>query len=328
MAHGGGGRKMHQLIEDVIRPHFPSSIAALHDSAVLNLGPGRVAFTTDSYVVSPLFFPGGDIGRLAVFGTVNDLAMAGARPQYLSVGFIIEEGLPVEVLQRVVKSMGTAARVAEVELVTGDTKVVDYRHADQLFINTAGVGVVAEGLHISPAEVKPKDAIVVSGDLGRHGLSILSVREGLEFETPIESDCAPLASMVLRLCEAGIHIHCLRDLTRGGLASALNEIAIEANYEMTIDEARVPVSNEVRGACEILGLDPLYVPNEGRFVLYLPADEVDIALDILRSQPQGNQAAAIGQVGFEQAARVVLKSVLGPTRILDFLSGEQLPRIC
>ncbi|MFZ0888822.1 MAG: hydrogenase expression/formation protein HypE, partial [Candidatus Binataceae bacterium] len=283
LAHGGGGRAMRDLISRVFLPAFANAaLDARHDSAVLRLGAATVAFTTDSYVVSPLFFPGGDIGTLAVYGTVNDLAMAGARPAYLSAGFILEEGFELGTLGRVVASMREAARKAGVELVTGDTKVVDRGKGDGVFINTAGIGLVPGGVRVAPARVQPGDAILLSGDIGRHGIAIMSVREGLEFESPIESDCAPLSGPVGALIEAGIDVHCMRDLTRGGLAAALNEIAADAAVGITIDERSISVCEPVRGACEIMGLDPLYVANEGRFIAIVAACDADRALAAMR----------------------------------------------
>ena len=329
MAHGGGGRLMQQLIEQVFYRAFDNpTLGERHDGAVLEVGGQRLAFTTDSYVVRPLFFPGGDIGSLAVNGTVNDLAMCGARPRWLSAGFIIEEGLPVETLRRVAGSMRAAAAAAGVELVTGDTKVVDKGKGDGLFINTAGIGVVEHAGRIRPRAVQPGDAILVSGDLGRHGMAIMSVREGLEFESAIESDCAPLAGLVQALFDAGVEVHCLRDLTRGGLAAALNEVAETARVQMQVDEAAIPVSESVRGACEILGFDPLYVANEGRLVAWVAAGDAERALAAMRSRPEGTGAARIGTVQAEPPGLVTLKSVIGVARVLDLLSGEQLPRIC
>jgi hydrogenase expression/formation protein HypE len=329
LAHGGGGSLMRGLIENVFVPAFRNPILdQAHDGAVIQAGDRRLAFTTDSYVVRPLFFPGGDIGTLAVNGTVNDLAMCGARPKWLSAAFILEEGLPMETLRRVVKSMERAAREAGVEFVTGDTKVVDKGKGDGLYLNTAGIGIIDHHATVAPASVRPGDALLVSGDLGRHGIAIMSVREGLQFESPIESDCAPLADPVLALLDAGIEIHCLRDLTRGGLAGALNEIAAAARLEIDVDESAVPVREEVKGACEILGLDPLYVANEGRFVAFIPPGDVPRALEILRRQAPGTDAAMIGVVSTASPGLVTLKSPIGVRRILDLLSGEQLPRIC
>ncbi len=324
LAHGGGGRLMNELIESVFLPAFGNPLLdQRNDGAVIDLGDRRIAFTTDSYVVRPLFFPGGDIGTLAVNGTVNDLAMCGARPRWLSAGFIIEEGLPVETLRRVVQSMQHAAATAGVQLVTGDTKVVDKGKGDGLFINTAGIGVIEHPAAPAPAHVVPGDVVVLSGDIGRHGIAIMSVREGLQFESAIESDCAPLAAPVMALLEHGLQIHCLRDLTRGGLASGLNEIAMAAGVQLDIDESAVAVRDEVRGACELLGLDPLYVANEGRFIAILPPADLPRALDVL-----GSDARCIGAVGDGTAGLVTLKNRLGVARVLDLLSGEQLPRIC
>ncbi|HSP78678.1 MAG TPA: hydrogenase expression/formation protein HypE, partial [Myxococcaceae bacterium] len=286
LAHGGGGRLMRQLIESVFLEAFPSP-AERHDGAVLPLGGERLALTTDSYVVTPRFFPGGDIGRLAVYGTVNDLAMTGARPLYLSAGFILEEGLPLEELRRVVASMREAARECGVAVVTGDTKVVDRGKADGLFLNTSGVGCVPEGVSIHPRRVRPGDAVLVSGDVGRHGIAVLSVREGLAFETPVHSDCAPLAPLVEALLEAGVEVHCLRDTTRGGLATALNEVALEAGVGLVVEEPAVPVDEAVAGACELLGLDPLYVACEGRMVAFVPELQAEASLEVLRRQPLG-----------------------------------------
>ena len=329
LAHGGGGKLMHQLIERMFVPTFDNSLlGARHDGATFNVNGSRLAFTTDSYVVSPLFFPGGDIGSLAINGTVNDLAMCGARPLYLSAGFILEEGLPMETLWRVAQSMRQAAAEAGVEIVTGDTKVVDKGKGDGVFINTAGVGVIEHALSISPASVRPGDAVLLSGDIGRHGIAIMAVREGLSFESEITSDCAPLAGLVGALIEAGIEIHCLRDLTRGGLASALVEIAEVARVNIKIDEIAIPIREDVRGACEILGFDPLYLANEGRFVAFVAAPDAEPALSIMSSHPFGVGASIIGEVAEASSAVVTLKSRIGATRIVDMFTGEQLPRIC
>jgi len=329
-AHGGGGRLSRDLVDRVFRPAFANSwLDRGHDGALLDLPPGRVALTTDSYVVDPLFFPGGDIGSLAVFGTVNDLAMCGARPLYLSAGFVLEEGLPLETLERVARSMGAAARTAGVRIVTGDTKVVDRGTGDGLFVNTAGVGVVAHpGPEIGPAAVRPGDAILLSGDLGRHGIAVMAVREGLEFETAIESDSAPLAEPVLDLLEAGVGVHCLRDLTRGGLASALVEIAATSGRDIRLTEAAIPIGDAVAGACELLGLDPLSVANEGRFVAFVEAADAERALTSLRRHAVSAGACAIGRVDGRGRGEVQLRTRLGPVRCVEMLSGEQLPRIC
>lgn len=328
LAHGGGGRLMHQLIAQMFLPAFGDPRVAPHDAATLQISGAKLAFTTDSFVVQPLFFPGGDIGALAVNGTVNDLAMAGAQPLYLSAGFIIEEGFPMETLWRVVQSMRKAAGEAGVRIVTGDTKVVDRGKGDGLFINTAGVGVVGHSQAIGPAQVKPGDEIIVNGDLGRHGIAVMAQRQGLEFETAIESDMAPLYSSVAALLDGGIETHCLRDLTRGGLASALNEIAEVSGARLSMDETKIPVHPQVRGACEILGYDPLYVANEGRFLAFVKKGQGAKALEILRGNPLSAGAALIGTVTSEKGPLVTVRSQIGTHRVLDMLSGEQLPRIC
>jgi hydrogenase expression/formation protein HypE len=329
LAHGGGGRMMHDLLERIVIPAFGTQpLPSRHDGAVLDVAGGRIAFTTDSYVVHPLFFPGGDIGTLAVTGTVNDLAMCGARPIGLSTAFILEEGLPLDTLARVTASMARTAQTAGVRIVTGDTKVVDRGKGDGLFVNTAGVGVIQHDLVIAPTSVRPGDAILLSGDVGRHGVAIMAVREGLAFETTIETDCAPLASPVLGLIQAGIEVHCLRDLTRGGLATTLIEIAESSRLHIAIDERNIPVEESVAGACEILGLDPHYLANEGRFVAFVPARDADRALQVLRGHPVSAGATKIGTVGETPAALVTLTSRIGTKRILDMHSGEQLPRIC
>ena len=329
LAHGGGGRRMHELLEGLLLPSFGNDLLLeRHDGATLNISGARLAFTTDSYVVKPLFFPGGDIGTLAVNGTANDLAMCGARPLYLSSAFILEEGLPMETLRRVVESMRVSAAAAGVQLVTGDTKVVDKGKGDGIFVNTAGIGVVEHELAISPKGVRPGDAILLSGDIGRHGVAIMATREGLSFESRIESDCATLWEPVSALLAAGIEIHCLRDLTRGGLSSGLIEIAETAMVRNSIDEELVPGGEEVVGACEILGLDPLYLANEGRFVAFVPNDEAERALAIMRTCPVSQGAVQIGRVLDGPAGLVTMRSRLGTERIIDMLSGEQLPRIC
>ncbi len=329
MAHGGGGRMMQRLLEQVIIPAFRNAVLETrHDSALLTTTSARLAFTTDSFVVRPLFFPGGDIGSLAVNGTVNDLAMAGARPLWLSAGFILEEGLPIDSLRRVVVSMRQAADVAGVTVVTGDTKVVDRGKGDGIFINTAGIGVIEHDLTVGPQQVRPGDAILISGDVGRHGIAIMAAREGFPFETSLESDCASVAHLALRLLAEGVEVHCLRDLTRGGLASALVEIAESAGVSMQVREDRVPVQDTVAAACELLGFDPLHVACEGCFVGFVPPEQAERALTLLRGDPQGAAAQVIGSVGGDEAGRVTLRSRLGTHRILDMLSGEQLPRIC
>ena len=329
LAHGGGGRRMHELLEGLLLPSFKNELLLeRHDGATLNIAGARLAFTTASYVVQPLFFPGGDIGTLAINGTVNDLAMCGARPLYLSSAFILEEGFPMESLRRVVESMRITAAEAKVQLVTGDTKVVDKGKGDGIFVNTAGIGMVEHTLTIAPSAVRPGDVILLSGDLGRHGIAIMAMREGLSFETTIESDCAPLWQPIAALLAAGIEIHCLRDLTRGGLSSGLIEIAEAAAMRISIDELTIPVREDVAGACEILGLDPLYLANEGRFIAFVPEHETARALDILNQHAVSSGAIKIGQVQEKPAGMVTMNSRMGTERILDMLSGEQLPRIC
>ena len=329
LAHGGGGRRMHELLEGLLLPSFSSQpLLERHDGAVLSVGGARLAFTTDSYVVKPLFFPGGDIGTLAVNGTVNDLAMCGARPLYLSSAFILEEGFAMESLRRVVESMRLCAAEAGVQLVTGDTKVVDRGKGDGIFINTAGIGVVEHALTIAPSMVKPGDVVILSGDVGRHGIAIMATREGLSFETTIESDCSPLWEPVRALLEAGVEIHCLRDLTRGGLSSGLIEIAETAQVRVRIEELAVPVREDVAGACEILGLDPLYLANEGRFIAFVPERETERALQVFSRHSVTTGAVRVGQVLEKPRGMVTMTSRLGTERVLDMLSGEQLPRIC
>ncbi len=333
LAHGGGGRLMQQLIHEIFLKAFSNSyLNALQDSAVLPAQDGRLAMTTDSYVVQPLFFPGGDIGSLAVHGTINDLAMMGASPRYLSAGFILEEGLPIATLKQVVSSMAKTAQDCGVHIVCGDTKVVDRGKGDQIFINTTGLGVIPSSVDIGPHRLTPGDRIIVSGDLGAHGMAVLSQREGLEFSGDLRSDSAPLHHVVTDLLQQDISIHCMRDLTRGGLASALNELATAVQRPMTIEEPRIPISEPVRGACEILGLDPLYVANEGRFAIFLPHEHVDEALSILHRHAVSQEATDIGEIGVTEStppqALVTLQTQYGTHRILDLLSGEQLPRIC
>ena len=329
LGHGGGGKLMHQLIGKLFLPAFRNPLLeAQHDASVFEIAGQRLAFTTDSYVVRPLFFPGGDLGSLAVHGTVNDLAMAGARPLYLSAGFIIEEGLPMETLWKLTSSMQQAAHKAGVQIITGDTKVVDKGKGDGLFINTAGIGIVEHTLKIAPRSVQPGDAILVSGDLGRHGMAIMAVREGLSFESTIESDSAPLAEPVLQLLRAGIEIHCLRDITRGGLTSVLNEIAESAGLTLHVEEKLIPVREDVRAACEILGLDPLQVACEGRFAAFIPERDADRALEVLLAHPASAGACRVGKVSDQRTPKVVLRSAIGTQRILDMSTGEQLPRIC
>jgi hydrogenase expression/formation protein HypE len=330
LAHGGGGRLGHALVERMFLAAFRNpALEQLHDGAVLEVPKGRLALTTDSYVVSPLFFPGGDIGSLAVHGTVNDLAMCGARPLALTAGFVLEEGLPMEDLWRIVRSMARAAHQAGVSVVTGDTKVVDRGKGDGVFLNTAGIGLVPEGIDIAPARARPGDQVLLSGRIAEHGIAIMSVREGLAFGTTLVSDSAALHGLVESLLRAvGGRVHVLRDPTRGGVASATNEIAMAAKCGIRLVEAAIPVGEEVRGACEILGLDPLYVANEGKCLALVAPEAADQALEVVRAHPLGREAAIVGEVVAEHAGRVMLRSRVGGVRVVDMLSGEQLPRIC
>jgi hydrogenase expression/formation protein HypE len=326
--HGAGAGAWQRLFEDVVRPRLGGPLlAGLHDGAVLAFGGARLAFTTDTFVVSPLVFPGGDIGSLAVNGTLNDLAMCGARPRALSCALVIEEGLPLATLERILDSLGRAAREAGVEVATGDTKVVERGKGDGLFVNTAGVGEVPDGRDLRPARVEPGCAVLVSGSVGQHGAAVLSVREGLGFETPIESDCAPVAAGVEALLAAAPGTRCLRDPTRGGLGAVLHEIAAGAGAEIELDEAAVPVAEPVRAACEILGLDPLFLACEGRFAAFVSEAESEAALAALRAHPLGAGAARVGSVR-AGAPRVVVRTRLGARRLLPLPHGSPLPRIC
>jgi hydrogenase expression/formation protein HypE len=327
LAHGGGGRLMHNLIEKMFGAAFSNDILIQgHDSAQISLEGNKIAFTTDSYVVKPLFFPGGDIGTLAVNGTINDLAMSGAVSKYISLGLIIEEGFLMEDLWKVVQSIASEAKAAGVKIATGDTKVVDKGKGDGIFINTSGIGIIEHNLKISPLSIAPGDIIILNGDIGRHGIAIMAEREGLEFDHKIESDCAPLNGIVNDIISEGIEVHCLRDLTRGGLSSTLNELAEARKCEIIINETKVPVHEDVRGACEILGFDPMYVANEGKFIAIVKQEHAVKCLEILKSH--NNEASVIGNVASENDTVVKLKSRIGTTRIIDMLSGEQLPRIC
>jgi len=331
LAHGAGGRLSHDLVHDLFLPHFPApALAKLDDSAVVEpgTGPGRLAFTTDCHVVKPLFFKGGDIGRLAVCGTVNDLAMVGATPLYLSAGFVLEEGLDLEILRKVVASMKASADEARVEIVAGDTKVVEKGEADQLFVTTAGVGVVPEGVDISASNARPGDVVLLSGSIGDHGIAVLSEREGLAFRTQLTSDVAPLNRLVSAMVEVSREIHVLRDPTRGGLATSLNEIALQSGVTIRISEADIPVHDGVRAACEMLGYDPLYVANEGKLVAVVASDDAEKLLEVMRGDPLGREATIIGEVTGQAAAKVLLTTRIGGTRIVDMLAGEMLPRIC
>ena len=329
LAHGSGGTMMRDLIDDVFVTGFEEdALSRLDDAAALDFPGSRLAFSTDTYVVHPLFFPGGDIGRLAVCGTVNDVATSGATPLYLSVGFILEEGFPVEDLRRILVSMRDAAREAGVHIVTGDTKVVERGKGDGCFINTAGVGVLREGLDLSGSNCRAGDKVLLSGTLGDHGIAIVSTREGLEFSTDIESDAAPLNALIAATLEAAPAARCFRDPTRGGLASTLNELAAASVVGITIDETLVPVNAQVRGASEMLGYDVFQVANEGKMVAVVPAEQAEAALAAMKAAPYGGHAAIIGEVTDGPTGRVHVKTSFGATRVMDMLVGEQLPRIC
>ena len=335
LGHGSGGILGHELVEGIFIKYLDDPILAeLEDASLLALGDervragGRLAFTTDSYVVRPLFFPGGDIGKLAVCGTINDLAMRGAAPLYLSAGFILEEGLLLADLERVVESMAATAEAAGVRIVTGDTKVVEHGSADGLFINTSGIGLVPPGVHISASAAQPGDAVIVSGAMGDHGLAIMTQREGLQFASPLQSDCAPLNGLVRTMLGVCPEIHVLRDPTRGGLATTLNELAQRSAVGIEVDELAIPVHEAVRAASELLGLDPLYVANEGKLVAMVANQDAQAVLEAMRAHPLGHEAALIGRVVAEHPTRVVLRTSLGTRRLLDMLAGEQLPRIC
>lgn len=329
MAHGSGGSLMRDLIDKMFRAGFDNPLLdQLHDGAVFESMSQNLAFTTDSYVVNPLFFAGGDIGTLAVCGTVNDLAMCGARPLYLSCGVILEEGLRMDDLWRVVQSMKRAADDAGVRLVTGDTKVVERGKGDGIYINTTGIGAVLDGVDVRPQRVVPGDVVILSGDIGRHGIAVMSAREGFAFDTEVHSDVASVSSVVSALFDAGVDVHCLRDLTRGGLASACVEIAQSAGVELTLEESAIEVSPGVKSACEILGFDPLYVANEGRFIVMIPEHHAPAVLDVLSAQQEGFMPSVIGRVTESSKGTVSLKTALGSVRSVDLLSGEQMPRIC
>lgn len=330
LGHGGGGKLTQRLITQLLQPLLQNPfLDRLHDGAVIPFRNGSLAMTTDSFVVHPLFFPGGDIGTLSVHGTVNDLAMCGARPLYLSLALIIEEGFPVEDLYRVVTSIREACIRGEVQVITGDMKVVEKGKGDGIFINTTGIGEVVPGIDISPERIRPGDQILISGPIAEHGIAILSVREGLSFETELKSDTAGLWPVVKRILEAGgENIHALRDATRGGVASVLNEMAQGSRTGMTIEETRIPVREDVRGACEILGLDPLYVANEGKFVAFVAKEDANRILNLLHDHPLGQEASIIGEVLEAHPGIVRMKSAFGGSRVVEMISGEQLPRIC
>ncbi len=330
LGHGSGGRLSAELLRDVFLPLFSNPVLnRMDDQAIVEIGGARVAFTTDSFVVQPLFFPGGDIGSLAVHGTVNDLAMGGARPLFLSVGFILEEGFPTDLLRRIAQSMAEAAAAAGVLIVTGDTKVVERGKGDGVFVNTTGIGIVPDGVRLSASQARPGDRVILSGSIGDHGIAILCKREGLEFETEILSDSAPLHELTGRILNtAAGAVRCLRDPTRGGVSSALNEIAAQSGVSIQIEETSIPVRDEVRGACELLGLDPLYVANEGKLLAIVAPEAAGEILAAMRRDPLGTNAAIIGTVGNQSAGLVTMKTAFGSTRIVDMLAGEQLPRIC
>jgi len=333
LAHGSGGQTSRRLVSDLFLRYFDNEwLTKLDDAAVLPLpndgGLGRLAFTTDSYVVQPLFFPGGDIGKLSVCGTVNDLAVMGACPLYLSAGFILEEGFPLADLERIVQSMAAAAREAGVHIVAGDTKVVGRGSVDGVFINTAGVGIAPARLSLSGSAARPGDAILLSGSIGDHGIAVMSQREGLRFSSSLESDCAPLNGLVAAMLDASHNIRCMRDPTRGGLATALNEIALASQVGIEIREDDIPVRGEVRGVCEMLGLDPLYVANEGKLIATVPEGEADIVLGAMHAHPYGREARCIGRVTADYPGRVILHTALGKKRVVNMLFCDQLPRIC
>lgn len=328
LAHGSGGRLSHDMIERLLMPHLANPVLdRMDDSAVIEL-KGRIAFTTDSYIIKPVFFPGGDIGRLAICGTINDLATSGAVPKYLSLGLIIEEGLPVADLERIMASVSETAKESGVLIVTGDTKVVDHGSADRIFINTSGIGVIPEGIDISGANAKDGDKVIVSGTIGDHGIAVMAQREGLKFSVPVESDCAPLNGLVSDILKVSANIHCLRDPTRGGLATTLNELASQSGVGIQIYEDKIPVKDAVRGMCEILGFDPLYIANEGKMVIIAANEDTDTIIAALRKNRYGKDATVVGEVTDQHKGRVVLKTMLGSSRIVDMPAGDLLPRIC
>lgn len=329
LGHGSGGKLSHDLIARLFLPPFDNPILRAGDDAgIIALNGARLALSTDSHVVAPLFFPGGDIGRLAVCGTVNDLAMMGATPRYLTVGFILEEGLDIAVLERVVASVRAAAEEANVQIAAGDTKVVQKGKADGLYINTAGVGVLADGIDISGANARPGDVVILSGTMGDHGIAVLSARGELDFEAQVTSDVAPLNHLVHEMCAASANLHVLRDPTRGGVATTLNEIAQQSNVGIVLTEDRLPINPAVSAACEMLGFDPLYVANEGKLLAIVSPQDAERLLDVMRASRYGKQAAVIGHVTAEPRGRVLMQTAIGSTRVVDVLMGELLPRIC
>ncbi|MBN1639172.1 MAG: hydrogenase expression/formation protein HypE [Ignavibacteriales bacterium] len=330
LAHGSGGKLMNELINKMFRETFNNEIInEEHDGALLSIPNGKVAFTTDSYTIKPLFFRGGDIGKLAVYGTVNDLSMCGAIPKYISLSLIIEEGFDTKILWEIIQSIKIATDKTGVKIVTGDTKVINrIKDGDELFINTTGIGIIENNLEIKPTSIKVGDNIILSGDIGRHGISVLSSRENLEFETKLESDLAPLNNIVNELLDSGIEIHCLRDLTRGGLASALVELSKKSDMQFEIQSNEIPVSTPVLSVCELLGFDPVHIANEGRFIIFLPQQQTKKSIQILRKFEQSKLACLIGEVIKSKKGKVILKNEYGSNRILDMFSGELLPRIC
>lgn len=329
MAHGGGGSISHQLISEMFVKNFDNpALNIQHDGAVIEIDGTKFAFTTDSYVINPIFFPGGDIGSLAVNGTVNDLAMCGAKPLFISAGLIIEEGFPIEELRKITLSMKQAADVAGVQIVTGDTKVVERGKGDKLFINTAGIGIVDKDVNISPKNCKTGDVIIINGSIAEHGIAILSQREGFEFESEIVSDCCSLNGLVQDILSISKNIHVMRDATRGGVATVLNEIAMSSNLGIKIEENKIPVKDNVKSACEILGFDALYVANEGKILVFVSKDDSDRVLQVMMNHPYGKDSSIIGKVIEENPGMVIMKTVVGTSRVVDMLSGEQLPRIC
>lgn len=328
LAHGSGGKLSHDLLKKTVVSRFSNPfLDRMDDSAVVDIS-GRVAFTTDSYVVSPIFFAGGDIGRLAVCGTVNDLSMAGANPLYLSLSLILEEGFPLSDLEKIISSIQDTAEEAGVKIVTGDTKVVNRGMADKIFINTSGVGLVPNGVNVSGSNARPGDKIILSGTIGDHGIALLSQREGLEFQTTLKSDCAPLNTLVREILEASKNVHALRDPTRGGLASTLCEFAQSSDVGIRIEEEKIPMKNAVRAVCELMGFDPLYVANEGKVVVAVTREDTDKVLQKMQRNRYGGEASVIGEVVSEHPGRVVMKTPLGTSRIVEMLMGELLPRIC
>ena len=329
LGHGSGGKLTSELIREIFLPRFRNPIlSSLSDSAVFSHKDIRFAFTTDSYVVDPIFFPGGDIGRLAIYGTVNDLAMSGAQPVFLSAGFILEEGFLISDLERIADSMAEAASECGISLIAGDTKVVPKGKGDKVFINTSGIGIVPQGVDISPTKVKPGDVIIINGGIGEHGIAVIAAREELSLSSEIESDLAPLHRLVFRMLSETKRINALRDLTRGGLGTALAEIARQAKVGMVVEEEKIPVRDEVKGACELLGFDPLYVANEGKLIAFCPEEEAEGLITAMRKDPKGKDAVIIGKVVSEHPGRVILRTRVGGERLVDLLPGEQLPRIC